>query len=252
MNEVEVFNFEANEVRTVLINQEVWFVGKDVADTLGYKNGSRDINSHVDEDDKLKYQISTAGQNREQILVNESGVYSLIFGSKLDSAKRFKKWVTSEVLPSIRQHGAYMTESKIEEVLTDPDTLIRLATQLKEERQEKKRLAEQVQIQAPKVEFAETIQQSESNISVTNLAKLMSNTGVNVGRNKLFEYLRETGWLLRDNTPSQKGINRGLFATHESPIKTHYGTQIKVITDVTPKGQEYFIKKLNDYLNEVA
>lgn len=115
-----------------------------------------------------------------------------------------------------------------------------------------KELSTTIELQAPKVEFAETIQQSESNISVTNLAKLMSNTGVKVGRNKLFEYLREAGWLLRDNTPSQKGINRGLFATHESPIQTHWGTQIKVITDVTPKGQEFFINKLNNYLNEVA
>ena len=124
-------------------------------------------------------------------------------------------------------------------------TLLQYDKQIKE-------LNTTIEIQAPKVEFAETIQQSESNISVTNLAKLMSNTGVKVGRNKLFEYLRETGWLLRDNTPSQKGINRGLFATHESPIQTHWGTQIKVITDVTPKGQEFFINKLNDYLNEVA
>lgn len=124
MNEVEIFNFEANEVRTVVIENEAWFVGKDVADTLGYKNGSRDINSHVDEDDRLKYQISTAGQNREQILVNESGVYSLIFGSKLESAKRFKKWVTSEVIPSVLKHGAYLTDQKIEEVLTNPDTII--------------------------------------------------------------------------------------------------------------------------------
>lgn len=118
MNEVTVFNFEANEVRTVIIDNEAWFVGKDVADTLGYKNGSRDINSHVDEDDKLKYQISTAGQNREQILVNESGVYSLIFGSKLESAKRFKKWVTSEVLPAIRKTGSYTAKpmSELEQI----------------------------------------------------------------------------------------------------------------------------------------
>ncbi|QHJ80545.1 MAG: hypothetical protein [Caudoviricetes sp.] len=106
-NEVKAFNFESNEVRTVLIDNEPWFVGKDVADTLGYKNGSRDINSHVDADDKLKYQISTSGQKREQIVINESGVFALIFGSELDSAKRFKKWVTSEVLPSIRKTGSY-------------------------------------------------------------------------------------------------------------------------------------------------
>ncbi|MGQ2227162.1 BRO family protein, partial [Fructobacillus fructosus] len=110
MNEVTMFNFESHEVRTVLIDGEPWFVGKDVADTLGYKNGSRDINTHVQDDDKLKYRISTAGQNREQIVINESGVFALIFGSELDSAKRFKKWVTSEVLPSIRKTGSYSVQ----------------------------------------------------------------------------------------------------------------------------------------------
>lgn len=110
MNEVTMFNFESHEVRTVLIDNEPWFVGKDVADTLGYKNGSRDINTHVQDEDKLKYRISTAGQNREQIVINESGVFALIFGSELDSAKRFKKWVTSEVLPSIRKTGSYSVQ----------------------------------------------------------------------------------------------------------------------------------------------
>jgi prophage antirepressor-like protein len=106
-NEVQVFNFEANEVRTVVINNEAWFVGKDVADTLGYSASRNALSKHVDVDDKLTHQISASGQMREMTLINESGVYSLIFGSKLDSAKRFKKWVTSEVLPSIRQTGGY-------------------------------------------------------------------------------------------------------------------------------------------------
>mgnify|MGYP004701932153 CR=1 FL=1 len=107
MNEVQVFNFEANEVRTVVVNNEAWFVGKDVADTLGYSASRNALSKHVDIDDKLTHQISASGQMREMTLINESGVYSLIFGSKLDSAKRFKKWVTSEVLPSIRRTGGY-------------------------------------------------------------------------------------------------------------------------------------------------
>ena len=106
-SEVQVFNFEANEVRTVVVNNEAWFVGKDVADTLGYSASRNALSKHVDVDDKLTHQISASGQMREMTLINESGVYSLIFGSKLDSAKRFKKWVTSEVLPSIRQTGGY-------------------------------------------------------------------------------------------------------------------------------------------------
>lgn len=107
MNKLQNFNFEGNSVRTVIIENEPYFVGKDVADVLGYQNGSRDINSHVDSEDKLKYQISTSGQMREQIIITESGVYSLIFGSRLESAKRFKHWVTSEVLPTIRRTGSY-------------------------------------------------------------------------------------------------------------------------------------------------
>ena len=107
MNELQNFDFQGNSVRVTLIDNEPYFVGKDVADVLGYQNGSRDINSHVDSEDKLKYQISTSGQMREQIIINESGVYSLIFGSRLESAKRFKHWVTSEVLPTIRRTGSY-------------------------------------------------------------------------------------------------------------------------------------------------
>ena len=206
MNEVEIFNFEANEVRTVVIENEAWFVGKDVADTLGYKNGSRDINSHVDEDDRLKYQISTAGQNREQILVNESGVYSLIFGSKLESAKRFKKWVTSEVLPAIRKHGAYLTDQKIEEVLTNPDTIIRLATELKEERQAKLVLKQQnsVLLQQnnelkPKADYTDLILSNKTLVTITFIAKDYGMSGL--AMNKLLhdlgvQYNQSGVWLL--------------------------------------------------------
>lgn len=107
MHVLQNFDFEGNTVRTVTVENEPYFVGKDVADVLGYQNGSRDINSHVDSEDKLKYQISTSGQMREQIIINESGVYSLIFGSRLESAKRFKHWVTAKVLPTIRRTGSY-------------------------------------------------------------------------------------------------------------------------------------------------
>lgn len=119
MNELHIFeNAEFGQIRTVQVNNETYFVGKDVADILGYQNGSRDINAHVDDEDRLKYQISTAGQMREQTIINESGLYALIFGSKLDSAKRFKRWVTSEVLPSIRKTGAYQKQSIPEQIKT--------------------------------------------------------------------------------------------------------------------------------------
>ena len=136
----EIFNFKGQEVRTVTINNEPYFVGKDVADILGYQNGSRDINRHVDEEDKLKYRFGTSGQDREMTIINESGLYSLILSSKLPQAKEFKRWVTTEVLPTIRKHGAYLTDSKIEEVLLSPETIINLATQLKDEREARKQL----------------------------------------------------------------------------------------------------------------
>ena len=141
MNNLQLFNFEGNEVRTLKINDEPYFVGNDVAKILGYSNYRKAVFEHVDDEDKLRTQIRYAGQNREVTVINESGLYSLILSSKMPNAKRFKRWVTSEVLPAIRKHGAYMTDEKIEEVLTDPDTIIKLATQLKDERQQ--RLIEQ-------------------------------------------------------------------------------------------------------------
>lgn len=110
-NKIQIFNFNNDEVRTILVHDEPYFVGKDVADVLGYKNGSRDVNAHVDDEDMLKYRISTAGQMREQIIINESGVYSMIFGSELDSAKQFKHWVTKEVLPTLRKTGTYTVDN---------------------------------------------------------------------------------------------------------------------------------------------
>ena len=130
MNELKIFEHpDFGKIRTVTIDDEPYLVGKDVAEVLGYQNGSRDINRHVDEDDRRKVMIFDGNQDKETIIINESGLYSLILGSKLPGAKKFKRWVTSEVLPSIRKHGAYMTDETIEQVLSDPDTIIRLTTQ---------------------------------------------------------------------------------------------------------------------------
>ena len=137
---IEVFkNDEFGSIRTMTVDGEPMFVGKDVADILGYQNGSRDVNAHVDEDDRLKYQIGTAGQMREQILINESGLYSLILGSKLPTAKKFKHWVTAEVLPAIRKHGVYA----MDDLLNDPDALITALTAYKEEKEKVAQLQEE-------------------------------------------------------------------------------------------------------------
>ncbi|WP_200692087.1 Bro-N domain-containing protein, partial [Staphylococcus aureus] len=150
MQALQTFNFEELPVRTLTVNEEPYFVGKDVADILGYKNGSRDINAHVDAEDKLTYQISTAGQRRNQTIINESGLYSLIFSSKLESAKRFKRWVTSDVLPAIRKHGIYATDNVIEQTLKDPDYIITVLTEYKKEKEQNLLLQQEIGELKPK------------------------------------------------------------------------------------------------------
>lgn len=198
MNEVTKFNFESMDVRTVLINNAPWFVGKDVASALGYSNPQKAIRDHVEQEDlTVNDSFTVNGTNAK--LINESGVYSLIFSSKLDSAIRFKKWVTSEVLPSIRKHGAYMTDSKIEEALTDPDTIIRLATTLKQERQEKLLLKQRVNELQPKADYTDSILQNKALVTITFIAKDYGMSGA--AMNKLLhelgvQYRQGDTWLL--------------------------------------------------------
>jgi anti-repressor protein len=172
---IEVFkNDEFGSIRTMTVDGEPMFVGKDVADILGYQNGSRDVNAHVDEDDRLKYQIGTAGQMREQILINESGLYSLILGSKLPTAKKFKHWVTAEVLPAIRKHGVYA----MDDLLNDPDALITALTAYKEEKEKVAQLQEEnlqnkqmISELRPKATYYDLILQSASLVPITSIAK---------------------------------------------------------------------------------
>ena len=166
----EIFDFRGQQIRTVTINTEPYFVGKDVADILGYQNGSRDINRHVDDDDKLIHQFSASGQNRNMIIINESGLYSLILASKLPQAKEFKKWVTSEVLPAIRKHGGYLTDSMIEQALLNPDTIIRLATDLKNEREKNSRLEIELEQAQEQARYLDLIIESKSAVVITQIA----------------------------------------------------------------------------------
>ena len=178
-NNIKVFeNSEFGKVRTVILNDEPWFIGKDVTDILGYQNGSRDINRHVDEDDRQNYQNGTFESNRGMAIINESGLYSLILSSKLPTAKKFKRWVTSEVLPSIRKHGAYMTEDTIKKAMAEPDFIIKLATELKKEREQNKQLTETCSQQQqvigelkPKADYVDRILKSNSLVTITQIAK---------------------------------------------------------------------------------
>lgn len=179
MNNIQVFNNpEFGDIRTVEIDGEPWFVGKDVADNLGYQNGSRDINRHVDEEDRQNYQNGTFESNRGLTIINESGLYSLILSSKLPSARRFKHWVTSEVLPAIRQHGIYATEDVTDKILNNPEFGIELLTKYKEERDKRRFLSEQVLTQQkliaelqPKADYVNQILKSTSSVKTTQIAK---------------------------------------------------------------------------------
>lgn len=248
--DVQIFkNEELGAIRTVLIDNEPWFVGKDVANILEYQNGSRDINRHVDSEDRQKAMVFDGNQDKETILINESGLYSLILSSKLPTAKRFKRWVTSEVLPAIRKHGAYLTEQKVEEVLLNPDTIIKLATQLKQEREARMQAEALNEANRPKVEFANAVAGSDGTISMADLAKLLKQNGVRTGRDRLYNWMREHGYLMKHgvsrNTPTQRAMEAGWFKVRENVIVSPYGgTIIKKTTLVTGKGQAYFIKKL--------
>lgn len=250
MNEIQVFNnTEFGEIRTVEIDNEVWFVGKDIAETLGYTNPSKALNDHVDIEDKLNNEtLSSLGQ-RGGWLINESGVYALVFNSKLPKAKEFKKWVTHEVLPSIRKHGAYMTPQKIEEVLLNPDTIIKLATDLKAEREHRMALETKIEQDKPKTIFADAVSSSKTSILIGDMAKLLRQNGIEIGQKRLFDWLRNNGYLIKRkgsdwNMPTQRSVEMGLFEIKESTHLDGNGCNITTKTSkVTGKGQVYFINK---------
>ncbi len=247
MNKLQIFeNTEFGSVRTLMVNDDPYFVGKDVAEILGYQNGSRDINRHVDEEDRRKMMVFDGNQDKESIIINESGLYSLILSSKMPNAKKFKHWVTSEVLPSIRKHGAYMTPQKIEEVLLNPDTIIRLATDLKAEQEKVKALEVKVEEDRPLVTFANSVSVSSTSILVGELAKLLKQNGVDMGQNRLFDWMRKNGFLISRkgtdyNMPTQKSMDLKLFEIKETTVSHGDHVKITKTPKVTGKGQIYFI-----------
>lgn len=198
-NQLQAFNFNGSDVRTLVINGNPYFVGKDVATILGYKNTKDALLKHVDDEYKLGSQIATSGQNREMKVINESGLYSLILSSKLPSAKKFKRWVTSEVLPAIRKHGAFMTNEKIEEVLLNPDTIIKLATELKTERERRSIAEQRVNELTPKASYYDLVLSNESLVTITQIAKDYGMSGQTMNH-KLHDlgviYKQGNTWLL--------------------------------------------------------
>lgn len=178
-NEIQLFSFDNQQVRTLAINGQPYFVGKDVAEILGYGDTNQAIRKHVDDEDKLARQFNGSGQNRTMTVINESGLYDLIFDASRQSnnpeikarAKKFRHWVTSEVLPSIRKHGAYMTDEKIEEVLLNPDTIIKLATELKTERERRSIAEQRVNELTPKASYYDLVLSNKSLVTITQIAK---------------------------------------------------------------------------------
>lgn len=246
----EIFNFKGQEVRTVTIDNEPYFVGKDVADILGYSNSRDALSKHVDTEDKLTSQIATAGQMRNQTIINESGLYSLILSSKLPQAKEFKRWVTSEVLPQIRKRGAYVTDYKAVDLLTNPNALGNFLQGLTEQ---VKHLETKIEKDKPKVLFADAVSASKSSCLIGELAKILKQNGIDIGQNKLFQWLRANGYLISRrgeswNQPTQKSMQLGLFELKKTAINHSDGhTTTNVTPKVTGKGQQYFINK---FLNQ--
>ena len=247
MNELKIFeNAEFGKIRTFEQDGKYLLCGTDVARALGYSIPSKAVNTHCKGVSKME--APTSGGVQKLLFIPEGDVYRLIVHSKLPSAERFERWVYDEVLPSIRQHGAYMTDTTLEQALTNPDFLIQLATKLKEEREARKKLEEQAERDKPKVIFADAVASSETSILIGDLAKLLRQNGINTGQKRLFSQLREQGYLIKSgaskNIPTQRSMEMGLFEIKEGSYVDGNGCNITTkTTKVTGKGQQYFINK---------
>lgn len=240
MSDLKIFqNAEFGQIRTVELNGEPWFVGKDIAGALGYKDTSDALKKHVISEDKLTRRFADSGQNREMYIINESGLYALIFGSKLESAQRFKHWVTSEVLPAIRKTGSYAI----------PQGKELLALAVLEAQKTIEQQSAQIEEMKPKAIFADAVATSKQSILIGELAKILKQNGYETGEKRLFTYLRDNSYLIRRkgtdyNAPTQRSMEMGLFEVKETAVTHSDGhTTIDKTTKVTGKGQQYFINK---------
>lgn len=235
-NKIQVFsNDEFGKVRTLMVNNEPWFVGKDVAEILGYKEASKAVRQHVDEDDKGGAILDTPGGKQNITIINESGLYSLILSSKLPTAKKFKRWVTSEVLPSIRKTGGY--------TLPDFTNPIEAARAWADECEAKQKALAQVNEMKPKAEFYDDVTGSEDTIDIGEVAKVLH---MGIGRNKLFQFLRDKKVLASNNAPYQRFIDAGYFRRVESSYEVYGTTHVSVKTVVFQRGVDYIRKLLKE------
>lgn len=245
MNELQLFQFEDNQIRTVSSNGIIWFSAPDVTNALKLTNTTVALKS-LDGDEVTKFNLG--GLSGETNFISEPGLYKLIGASRKPAAKRFNRWVTHEVLPSIRKHGAYMTPETIEKAIYNPDFIINLATQLKDEQAKTAALKADNETMKPKALFADAVATSHTSILIGDLAKLIRQNGVDIGQNRLFAWLREHGYLIgsgdRRNMPTQRAMDLGLFDIKERTFQNPDGSvRITKTTKVTGKGQQYFINK---------
>lgn len=241
MNELTKM-FEGHQLRIIENNNDVHFLLRDVCDilNLGQVAGLvRRLDDEVISNHPIK---DSLGRTISAKFVNEDGLYDAVLESRKPEAKKFRKWITSDVLPAIRKHGGYLTPQKVEEALINPDTIILLATQLKEERARR-------ELEKPKVLFAEALEISTQTILIGELAKLLKQNGVDIGQKRLFSWMRENGYLIRKqgdeyNNPTQRAMDLALFEIKKSVLHNNDGSiRVTKTTKVTGKGQSYFINK---------
>ncbi len=247
MNDIQIFNYSGNEVRAIQKDGEPWFVLKDVCAVLDLGSAHK-VADRLDEDERNQIPLTDSlGRAQTTTIINESGLYNVILRSDKPEAKPFRKWVTTEILPSIRKHGAYMTENTLENMIASPEFGIKLLTALQEEREQRVKLEAKVESDAPKVLFADAVNASHTTILVGELAKLLKQNGKDIGQNRLFAYLRDNGYLIkrsgRDyNMPTQRSMERGWFTIKERTVQEPNGSiSVKKTPLVTGKGQQYFI-----------
>lgn len=251
MNEIKLFNNpEFGEVRAVSINNNPWFVGKDVAQVLGYSDTAQAIRKHVDAEDKGVVEMTTPGGVQQITAINESGLYSLILSSKLPGAKKFKHWVTSEVLPSLRKHGGYIAgQEEMSDTELIAKALLVADRKIKEKDQQIRQLTDEAEEMRPKALFADSVAAANNSILIGELAKLLRQNGVDTGAKRLFAWMRDNGYLVKRkgtdyNMPTQKSMEMKLFQIKETVINHSDGnTTVSKTVKVTGKGQVYFLNK---------
>ncbi len=267
-NELKIFNYENNQIRTTEINGEIWWVAKDVCDVFGETNRNRAM-QFLSDDEKGYTQMTTPKGVQNLAIINEAGLYSLLFAmqpakakargvsdeviiERQNKLKKFKRWVTHEVLPSIRKHGAYITLEKIQEYMTKPENWIELLQKVRDEQQKNAELQNQIDRDRPKVVFAEAVDASDATIYLGEFARILRQNGIEIGQNRLFQRLREGGFLIQrngrtKNMPTQKAVEAGLLKIEEDVTTSKNGhISVNQHVKITDKGQIFFANYFAD------